>query len=54
MDGSTLDEKTLLTFIGQTLTRYKVPKVIEFTDEPLRDEAGKVRRAALRQARLPQ
>lgn len=54
MDGSTLDEKTLLTFIGQTLTRYKVPKVIEFTDESLRDEAGKVRRAALRQARLPQ
>lgn len=54
MDGSTLSEETLMAFIAQTLTRYKMPKMIEFTDEALRDEAGKVRRAALRQARLPQ
>ena len=54
MDGSQLDEATLIDFISKTLTRYKMPKVIEFTDEALRDEAGKVRRAALRQARLPQ
>src|SRR5690606_40044711 len=54
MDGSTLSEEVLLKFISATLSRYKMPKRIEFTNEALRDEAGKVRRAALRQARLPQ
>ena len=54
MDGSTLSEEALMQFVGQTLSRYKMPKRIEFTSEALRDEAGKVRRAALRQARLPQ
>jgi len=34
------------------LTHFKLPKSIEFTNEPLRDEAGKVRRAALRDARI--
>ncbi|WP_292059366.1 AMP-binding protein [Brevundimonas sp. UBA5936] len=47
------DEDALLAFLATRLTRYKMPKRIEFTDEPLRDEAGKVRRAALRKARLP-
>ncbi len=47
-----LDEADLLEFVAGRLTRYKLPKRIEFTDEPLRDEAGKVRRAALRQARI--
>lgn len=49
-----LDEVELLEFVAGRLTRYKLPKRIEFTDEPLRDEAGKVRRAALRQARIEQ
>jgi bile acid-coenzyme A ligase len=47
-----LDEAALLAFVGERLARYKLPRAIEFTNEPLRDEAGKVRRAALRQARL--
>jgi bile acid-coenzyme A ligase len=50
-EGATLEEEDLLAFIGGQLARFKLPKSIEFTDEPLRDEAGKVRRAALRQAR---
>jgi bile acid-coenzyme A ligase len=31
---------------------YKLPRTFEFVDTPLRDDAGKVRRSALRQERL--
>ena len=53
VEDSGLDEQELLDFVGDRLARFKLPRSIEFTPEPLRDEAGKVRRAALRQARLP-
>ncbi len=52
IEGAALDEATLLEFVAGRLTRFKLPKSIEFTREPLRDEAGKVRRAALRATRL--
>ena len=52
VEGAVLQEKVLLDFLSGQLTRYKMPKAIEFTGESLRDEAGKVRRAALRDARL--
>lgn len=52
VEGSNLTEAELLDYVSGQLARFKLPKAIEFTDEPLRDEAGKVRRAALRQARL--
>jgi bile acid-coenzyme A ligase len=42
----------LLTFLGERLVRYKVPRSIEIVNEPLRDDAGKVRRGALRAERL--
>ncbi|MCE3288250.1 MAG: AMP-dependent synthetase and ligase [Caulobacter sp.] len=51
-EDADLDEAALMAFAGERLARYKLPRSIEFADEPLRDEAGKVRRAALRQARL--
>jgi bile acid-coenzyme A ligase len=47
-----LDESRLKAFLADRLTAYKQPKSIEFTDISLRDEAGKVRRAALRDARI--
>lgn len=50
-DG-TLDEAGLLTFLGERIARYKQPRTIEVTTERLRDDAGKVRRGALRAARL--
>lgn len=50
--GAALDEAELLEFVAARLARFKLPRSLEFTGEPLRDEAGKVRRAALRQARL--
>lgn len=45
-------EQELLAFLAERLVRYKLPRTIEYTDEPLRDEAGKVRRGALRAERL--
>ena len=43
----------LLTHVTGQLVRYKVPRAIEVVHEPLRDDAGKLRRSALRAARLP-
>jgi bile acid-coenzyme A ligase len=42
----------LSAFLADRLVRYKVPRTYEFVDEPLRDDAGKVRRAALRADRV--
>jgi bile acid-coenzyme A ligase len=42
----------LIQHVESHLVRYKVPRTIEFTDEPVRDDAGKVRRSALRDARV--
>jgi bile acid-coenzyme A ligase len=50
--GEPLDVDELLAFVGERLVRYKVPRTVELVDEPLRDDAGKVRRGALRAARL--
>lgn len=52
VEDAGLDEQELLDFVADRLARFKLPRSIEFTPEPLRDEAGKVRRAALRLARL--
>lgn len=47
-----VSEAELATFLGERLVRYKIPRTMEFVDQPLRDEAGKVRRSALRAERL--
>jgi len=47
-----LDEETLRAHLAEQLVRYKIPRSFEWVEEPLRDDAGKVRRAALREARL--
>lgn len=52
VEGDAPNEADLLAFVATRLARFKLPKSLEFTAEPLRDEAGKVRRAALRDARL--
>ena len=36
----------------ERLATYKLPRTVEVVDEPLRDDAGKVRRSALRSQRL--
>jgi bile acid-coenzyme A ligase len=42
----------LRAFLAERLVRYKIPRTFEFTDEPLRDDAGKLRRSALRAERI--
>ena len=48
-----MSQADLLAFLAERLTRYKLPRTIEYVDRPLRDEAGKVRRADLRAERIP-
>lgn len=47
-----VSEEELLAHLAERLVRYKIPRSLEFVREPLRDDAGKVRRSALREARL--
>ena len=43
-----LDDKTVAAFVAERLSDYKVPRSVEFVDTPLRDDAGKARRTAVR------
>jgi bile acid-coenzyme A ligase len=45
-------EDELRAHLKDRLVTYKQPRSYEFVDEPVRDDAGKVRRTALRDARL--
>lgn len=49
--GSVSDEE-LLDHLADHLVRYKQPRSFEYVNEPLRNDAGKVRRTALRDARI--
>jgi len=46
--GGPVDEEELRRFVGDRLVRFKVPRSFRFVDEALRDDAGKVRRSAIR------
>lgn len=50
--GEPVSSEELREHLAARLVHYKLPRSFEFLDEPLRDDAGKVRRAALRDARL--
>lgn len=47
-EGSGLDEAGVQAFLGERIAPYKVPRTVEFVDTPLRDDAGKARRSAVR------
>lgn len=51
--GSKPSEDALREHLAERLVRHKIPRTFEFVETPLRDEAGKLRRSALREARLP-
>jgi bile acid-coenzyme A ligase len=51
--GGDVTDDELTEFLTTRLSRNKLPRTYETVDEPLRDDAGKVRRPALRAARLP-
>jgi bile acid-coenzyme A ligase len=44
-----LTEADLREFVATQLVGYKCPSSYQLVDRPLRDEAGKARRAALRE-----
>ncbi len=43
-----LDDEALLSFLAERLAPHKRPRSLSRSDVPLRDEAGKVRRSAVR------
>ena len=51
-DPEQVTTEEILRFTGERLVRYKVPRSIEFVEETLRDDAGKVRRGTLRGDRM--
>jgi bile acid-coenzyme A ligase len=51
-DPAAVAEDELRAFVAERLVAYKIPRTWEYVDEPLRDDAGKVRRSLLRDGRL--
>lgn len=51
--GGEVTDRELTQFLTGRLSRNKLPRTYETVSEPLRDDAGKVRRPALRAARVP-
>ena len=47
-----VSEDEMRSHLTELLVRYKTPRSFEFTDQPLRDDAGKVRRSKLREERI--
>jgi bile acid-coenzyme A ligase len=47
-----VNEADLRRYLEERLVRYKQPRSYEFVDTPVRDDAGKVRRTALRDERI--
>ncbi len=47
------DDDALRAHLADHLVSYKIPRTFERVGTPLRDDAGKLRRSALRDARLP-
>ncbi len=50
--GGGVGEAALAAFLAERLARNKIPRYFEFTQELLRDDAGKVRRSRLREERM--
>jgi bile acid-coenzyme A ligase len=48
VDGSALGAEDVKEFLREGISSYKVPHIVEFVDTPLRDDAGKARRSAVR------
>ncbi|ORV13419.1 AMP-binding protein [Mycobacterium celatum] len=48
VQAEALDEEAVRAFLAERIAAYKVPRRVEFVDTPLRDDAGKARRSAVR------
>ena len=54
VEADAVSEDELAAHVREHLVHYKVPQTFEFVDQPVRDASGKVRRSALRDARIHQ
>jgi len=52
VEAAAVTATDLTTHLRERLVYYKVPNTFEFVDQPLRDDAGKLRRSLLRESRL--
>jgi bile acid-coenzyme A ligase len=50
--GEPIDSEALRDHLRERLVAYKLPRDIEWSEQPLRDDAGKLRRSRLRAARI--
>ena len=50
--AETVSDEALRAFVKERLVSYKVPRSFEWVEDPVRDDAGKVRRSALLKDRL--
>jgi bile acid-coenzyme A ligase len=50
--GAEVSDDELRAFLAERLVTYKIPRTFERIDTPVRDDAGKVRRSALRAERV--
>ena len=50
--GQDVTDDELRSFLAERLVGYKIPRSFERIDTPVRDDAGKVRRSALRDERV--
>jgi bile acid-coenzyme A ligase len=48
VEANGLDEASVIAFLADRIAGYKLPRTVEFTTTPLRDDAGKARRSAVR------
>ena len=53
-ESASLDDDTLKAHLKELISSYKIPRSFEYVNSPLRNDAGKVRRSALRVERLNQ
>jgi len=51
-EGASFDLSAVTAHVEQRLAKYKWPVSYELSDTPLRDDAGKVRRTALKAERV--
>jgi long-chain acyl-CoA synthetase len=50
--GATVTEESLLTFLGERLAKFKLPRSVELVAELPREPSGKVLKRQLRDERL--
>jgi len=52
VQANDVGDSDLLEFLAERLATYKMPRSFEYVTQPLRDDAGKVRRSTLRAERM--